>query len=119
MIIKTLTASGALPIEGTVVRVIGAEEENRFVEVAFFGGNFTGLPVGMQNDYLEIVQPYLDKGLIDGIRCSTRPDYITLKRVQKIKRYGMRNIELGAQSTNDEVLKLCKEIYEGEIYGEI
>ena len=92
------------------------KEENRFVEVAFFGGNFTGLPVGMQNDYLEIVQPYLDKGLIDGIRCSTRPDYITLKRVQEIKRYGMCNIELGAQSTNDEVLKLCKR---GHSYNDI
>ena len=92
------------------------KEEKRFVEVAFFGGNFTGLPVGMQNDYLEIVQPYLDKGLIDGIRCSTRPDYITLKRVQEIKRYGMRNIELGAQSTNDEVLKLCKR---GHTYNDI
>ena len=92
------------------------KEENRFVEVAFFGGNFTGLPVGMQNDYLEIVQPYLDKGLIDGIRCSTRPDYITLKRVQEIKRYGMRNIELGAQSTNDEILKQCKR---GHTYNDI
>ena len=92
------------------------KEENRFVEVAFFGGNFTGLPVGMQNDYLEVVQPYLDKGLIDGIRCSTRPDYITLQRVQEIKRYGMRNIELGAQSTNDEILKLCKR---GHTYNDI
>ena len=32
MIIKTLTASGALPVEGTVVRVVGSEEQNRFVE---------------------------------------------------------------------------------------
>ena len=31
------------------------KEENRFVEVAFFGGNFTGLPVKMQNDYLEVL----------------------------------------------------------------
>ena len=92
------------------------KEEKRFVEVAFFGGNFTGLPIGMQNDYLEAVQPYLDKGLIDGIRCSTRPDYISLQRVQEIKRYGMCNIELGAQSTNDEVLKLCKR---GHSYNDI
>ncbi len=84
------------------------KEENRFVEVAFFGGNFTGLPVKMQNDYLEVVQPYLDKNLIHGIRCSTRPDYISLQRVKEIKHLGMRNIELGAQSTNDEVLKHCK-----------
>ena len=92
------------------------KEEQRFVEVAFFGGNFTGLPVQMQNDYLEAVQPYLDKGLVDGIRCSTRPDYISYHRVQEIKRYGMRNIELGAQSTNDEVLKHCRR---GHTYNDI
>ena len=92
------------------------KEDQRFVEVAFFGGNFTGLPVQMQNDYLEAVQPYLDKGLINGIRCSTRPDYISYHRVQEIKRYGMRNIELGAQSTNDEVLKHCRR---GHKYNDI
>ena len=84
------------------------KEENRFVEVAFFGGNFTGLPLQMQNDYLDAVQPYLDKGLINGIRCSTRPDYITQQRVKEIKQLGMLNIELGAQSTDNEVLKHCK-----------
>lgn len=92
------------------------KEENRFVEVAFFGGNFTGLPVIMQNDYLEVVQPYLDKNLVHGIRCSTRPDYISLQRVKEIKHLGMRNIELGAQSTNDEVLKHCKR---GHTYDDI
>ena len=92
------------------------KEENRFVEVAFFGGNFTGLPLQMQNDYLDAVQPYLDKGLINGIRCSTRPDYITLQRVQEITRLGMRNIELGAQSTNNEVLEICKR---GHTYNDI
>ena len=84
------------------------KEENRFVEVAFFGGNFTGLPLQMQNDYLDAVQPYLDKGLINGIRCSTRPDYITQQRVKEIKQLGMLNIELGAQSTDNDVLKHCK-----------
>lgn len=92
------------------------KEENRFVEVAFFGGNFTGLPVSMQNEYLGIVQPYLDKNLVHGIRCSTRPDYISLQRVNEIKRYGMRNIELGAQSTDDEILKRCKR---GHSYNDI
>ena len=92
------------------------KEEYRFVEVAFFGGNFTGLPVKMQNDYLEVVQPYLDKNLIHGIRCSTRPDYIDLQRVKEIKYLGMRNIELGAQSTDDDVLKHCKR---GHTYNDI
>jgi len=82
-------------------------EEERFVEVAFFGGNFTGLPEKMQDDFLKIVQPYLEKGVIEGIRCSTRPDYIDEKRVKILKSFGMKNIELGAQTTNDDILRKC------------
>ena len=83
------------------------KEEERFVEVAFFGGNFTGLPIKMQDDFLKIVQPYLEKGVINGIRCSTRPDYIDEKRVKILKSFGMKNIELGAQTTNDVILHKC------------
>ena len=83
------------------------KEEDRFVEVAFFGGNFTGLPEKIQDDFLKIVQPYLEKGVINGVRCSTRPDYIYEKRVKMLKSFGMRNIELGAQTTNDVILQKC------------
>jgi len=83
------------------------KEEDRFVEVAFFGGNFTGLPEKMQDDFLKIVQPYLEKGVVNGIRCSTRPDYIDEKRVKTLKSFGMLNIELGAQTTNDGGLQRC------------
>ena len=83
------------------------KEKDRFVEVAFFGGNFTGLPEKMQDDYLKIVQPYLEKGVVNGIRCSTRPDYIDEKRVKILKNFGMKNIELGAQTTNDGILQRC------------
>lgn len=82
-------------------------KDERFVEVAFFGGNFTGLPEAMQDSYLEAVQPYLEAGLVNGLRCSTRPDYITRQRVRTLRRYGMMNIELGAQSTDDDVLIKC------------
>lgn len=83
------------------------KEKNRFVEVAFFGGNFTGLPEKMQDDFLKIVQPYMEKGVINGVRCSTRPDYIDEKRVRILKNFGMLNIELGAQTTNDGILRKC------------
>lgn len=82
-------------------------EKERFVEVAFFGGNFTGLPEKLQDDYLSVVQPFIDSGEVQGIRCSTRPDYIDQKRLKVLKQMGMRNIELGAQSTNDKVLLAC------------
>ena len=95
-------------VKNTIDQYLASFTENeRFVEVAFFGGNFTGLPVKMQDDFLKIVQPYLEKGVIQGIRCSTRPDYIDENRVITLKNFGMRNIELGAQSTNDEVLRKC------------
>ena len=95
-------------VKNTIETYLASFTENeRFVEVAFFGGNFTGLPVKMQDDFLKIVQPYIEKGVIQGIRCSTRPDYIDEKRVKTLKNFGMRNIELGAQSTNDIVLRKC------------
>jgi Histone acetyltransferase len=79
-------------------------EVEREVEVAFFGGNFTGLPLEMQDQYLNIVQPYLNNGSVNSIRCSTRPDYISNSRLSALKRAGIKHIELGAQSTNDHVL---------------
>ena len=95
-------------VKNTIEQYLSSFTENeRFVEVAFFGGNFTGLPEKMQDDFLKIVQPYLEKGVIQGIRCSTRPDYIDEKRLKTLKNFGMRNIELGAQTTNDEILRRC------------
>ena len=45
-------------------------------EVAFFGGSFTGLPQDKQETYLKAVRPFIKNKTIDGIRLSTRPDYI-------------------------------------------
>ena len=108
----SITGKQQLPdiqdVKNTIDKYIETfREEERFVEVAFFGGNFTGLPEKMQDDFLKIVLPYLEKGVIDGIRCSTRPDYIDEKRVKILKSFGMKNIELGAQTTNDDILRKC------------
>ena len=108
----SITGKQQLPdiqyVKNTIDQYLDSFPENdRFVEVAFFGGNFTGLPVKMQDDFLKIVQPYLEKGVIQGIRCSTRPDYIDENRVKTLKSFGMLNIELGAQSTNDDILRKC------------
>lgn len=76
------------------------------VEIAFFGGNFTGLPGNLQLIYLEIAQKFLIKGLVQGIRISTRPDYIDLEKLQLLRNYGVTTIELGAQSLDAEVLRM-------------
>jgi len=74
------------------------------IEIGFFGGNFTGIPLEDQEKYLQVAKPYLDKGIINGIRLSTRPDYIDETRLHLLKKHGVTTIELGAQSMDDEVL---------------
>lgn len=77
-------------------------------QIAFFGGSFTGIDVKKQNEYLSLAQEYIRNGLVKSIRISTRPDYIDVDTVQRLISYGVNNIELGAQSMDEEVLYLAK-----------
>jgi histone acetyltransferase (RNA polymerase elongator complex component) len=78
---------------------------DRVIEAAFFGGSFTGIPIDEQSALLEAAHSFLEKGLIDGIRLSTRPDYISTEILDNLLKYGVTTIELGVQSMNDGVLK--------------
>lgn len=79
--------------------------ENSIIELGFFGGTFTGLPLHQQETYLNAAKPYLESGKISGIRLSTRPDFIDEEILGLLKKHHVKTIELGAQSMNDEVLK--------------
>ena len=79
-------------------------EKNASVEVAFFGGSFTGLELGLQEEFLSVAAEFFPK--IDGIRLSTRPDYINSDILELLNKYNVTTIELGVQSTNDNVLSL-------------
>ncbi len=78
--------------------------ENADVEVAFFGGSFTGIPVDVQKSLLETAYKYVLSGEIRGIRLSTRPDYISEEILLMLKNYGVTTIELGVQSMSNDVL---------------
>ncbi len=75
-----------------------------YVEVAFFGGSFTGIDVSLQTSLLEAAYEFVAEGRVDGLRCSTRPDFITAEILENLKKYDMKTIELGVQSTDSEVL---------------
>ena len=77
-------------------------------EIAFFGGSFTGIDKEIQEKLLKIAYEYVKEQKVSGIRVSTRPDYIDKERLQLLKKYGVRTIELGVQSTNDYILRKCK-----------
>ncbi len=81
------------------------------VELGFFGGTFTGLPLDEQQRLLALVHPYLDEGRISSIRISTRPDYITPEIVDVLSRGGVGTVELGVQSLDDAVLAQVRRGY--------
>ena len=76
-----------------------------YVEAAFFGGSFTGIPISEQSALMERVQPYIESGKVAGIRLSTRPDYINDEILTNLKRFNVTTIELGVQSMSDDVLR--------------
>lgn len=83
-------------------------------ELAFFGGTFTAISLSLQREFLAVGKEYIDKGLIKGIRLSTRPDNIDENIVKNLKDYGVTSVELGVQSLVSEVLALSERGYEKE-----
>jgi histone acetyltransferase (RNA polymerase elongator complex component) len=77
----------------------------RTIEAAFFGGSFTGISEEKQTDLLKAAYEFVKRGEIDGIRLSTRPDYISEEILERLQKYGVTTIELGVQSMDDGVLK--------------
>lgn len=73
-------------------------------ELAFYGGSFTAIPACEQESLLAAAARYRD--FIGAIRVSTRPDRIDAERLALLKKYGVTTVELGAQSLDDEVLRL-------------
>jgi len=92
------------------------KEKDTYREVAFYGGSFTGIDVELQNKLLNTVYDYIKEKKIDGIRISTRPDYIDKKTLKRLKKYKVKTIELGVQSTNSYILKRCKR---GHTYDDV
>jgi histone acetyltransferase (RNA polymerase elongator complex component) len=84
-------------------------DKTRSVEIAFYGGSFTGLTPFDQKRLLDMACAYIRKGRITSIRISTRPDYIDDEQLNFLYSHGVRTVEIGAQSLNDDVLrKACR-----------
>ena len=82
----------------------GVDPQN--TEIAFFGGSFTAIEREYMISLLEETRPFIENGSFCGIRVSTRPDAIDDEVLSILKEYKVTSIELGAQSTDEEVLLL-------------
>ena len=77
-------------------------------EIAFFGGSFTGIDRELMIYLLDTAQKYIDAGRVTSIRLSTRPDYINDEILEILSRYGVKTVELGLQSMDENVLFATK-----------
>ena len=75
------------------------------VQVAFYGGSFTGLEHQRQQELLGAVAPFVDQGRVHQIRLSTRPDYIDQDKLDLLKKAKVDIVELGVQSLDNVVLR--------------
>ncbi len=84
------------------------KDDSKYVEVAFYGGSFTAIDEGKQNELLEAANEFIKQGRVNSIRLSTRPDYIDKSILKRLKKYNVKTIELGVQSANDYILAKCQ-----------
>lgn len=80
------------------------KKANSTLEISFFGGTFTAIDMNKQRELLAVAKEYKDRGYIDYIRLSTRPDYINEDILNHLKSFSVDIIELGVQSLDDMVL---------------
>jgi len=83
-------------------------------QVAFYGGSFTAMNPEDQADYLKEVQPFLASGLISSIRISTRPDALDEGVLGLLEEFGVKTVEIGVQSMNDQVLLFANRRHRAE-----
>ena len=75
-------------------------------EVAFYGGTFTSLPNASMTKMLDAVLPFIERGIIQTIRLSTRPDSLGEDKLDILESFGVSTVELGVQSMDNRVLLL-------------
>ena len=81
-----------------IERSLSTVSEDDFVEIAFFGGSFTGIDRSLMTRLLEISDKYVESGVVKSVRCSTRPDYIDEEIIDIFKKHHVDVVELWIHS---------------------
>ena len=90
--------------EERIARLLGPRPAP--VEVALYGGNMLGLEPARLEGLLRLFEPYRDR--ISGMRLSTKPIPPEREVIRLLRKYGVRTIELGTPSFNDDILAALK-----------
>jgi len=104
---KSISGEQKAPDPEEVAGVCGRylPQNGEGTEIAFFGGSFTAIDRQTMVSLLEAAYPFVEEGRASGIRISTRPDAVDDEILGILGSYGVKSIELGAQSMSDHVLR--------------
>lgn len=102
----SLEPAAASDVKNAIENAAAVTPQGTGRQLAFYGGSFTAIPAGMQEELLGAAQPYLRDGTLSSLRLSTRPDAIDGEVLKRLRRYGVGTVELGAQSMDERVLLL-------------
>jgi histone acetyltransferase (RNA polymerase elongator complex component) len=91
----------------SAISALAPAQKEGGVELAFFGGSFTGLPLATQQELLAQAGRLLDEGLAQSLRVSTHPGLLDPAALDLLVRGRVTTVELGIQSTDDAVLARC------------
>ena len=90
----------------TVAEALAALPDGAGCELAYYGGSFTAIPASLQEELLSAAVPARERGAVSALRVSTRPDAIDGDVLERLHRFGVTTVELGAQSMDEDVLRL-------------
>jgi len=91
-------------IEDRIARLLASRSTP--VEVALYGGNMLGLDRTRLEGLLRLFEPYRDR--VAGLRISAKPEAPDMEVIGLLKKYGVRTIELGIPTFNDDILAALK-----------
>ncbi len=113
---RSISGKQSFCVEGVrreIDEALSTIDKDAEVEIAYFGGSFTGIDRGLMIYLLDVAEEYIqdpgeDRARVTGIRMSTRPDYVDGEIMEILSRYHVKTVELGLQSMRDEVLVASK-----------
>ncbi len=91
-------------IDTIVERYLSWSKPRKRTEISFYGGTFTLLPRSLMEQAAQTAHRHIDAGIVDSLRCSTRPDAINEETAQWLADHHFKTVELGAQSLSDSLL---------------
>ena len=91
-------------VRGEIDTCLSTIPEGSDVQIAFFGGSFTAIERELMLSLLKISDSYVERGLVGSVRLSTRPDAVGEEILDILSRHYVKDVELGIQSLDDDVL---------------